>query len=67
MSKTGTKKQIILCDTCKGEGRVFWEHIHCDELSRYEVCHTCNGSGRLIQTITHITEPFKPGNAFRNK
>lgn len=54
---------IIICDRCKGVGRVVLDvGTHKIEYE-YEECHKCRGSGRL-STSTRTTESaFVPGNA----
>jgi len=49
---------IIICGTCKGEGKnKHWEEGHNPDFY-FEPCPTCNGTGRLMTDTIIITVPF---------
>lgn len=60
--------KIELCDSCKGEGIVYWDELVNYHKSEYDThsktCTTCTGSGRVIYTQETSTsrEPFISGN-----
>jgi DnaJ-class molecular chaperone len=43
--------EIIICDCCKGKGKVSERTSAYD--SEYVNCNKCNGSGRLIKEIVY--------------
>lgn len=58
-----TTKRIIICKTCKGEGKTIerhfaghsrgWENKEC-------ICPDCNGSGRKKRIVTIEEIAYKP-------
>lgn len=65
---TSKKKEIIVCDDCKGSGRktreVCVDHHRRDwETVDDGPCRCCQGSGRLTVTTTVEIEPFVPKEA----
>lgn len=57
-----SKKQIILCTTCKGDGFLEKSDLIDYHKRDYKItvkfCSSCNGSGRIIEEVTVIRSPF---------
>lgn len=53
--------KIIICEKCKGIGRLCHDvGTHKTEYE-YEVCSVCNGSGRMEEAVSVSLKPFEPG------